>query len=140
MDIFLEERGSDFQCRKQKIASRSRFWTYPHRGSFPMDPYPRKPDLSQESRVGIFLGFSRKHRKISILFGLWKKIILFFSYLAKKKENFNQCIRAPCLINAFCTFLISTLETSSFVWIEVAAATPAPWPLTAQHIIFRTAA
>src|SRR5450759_3145925 len=52
----------------------------------------------------------------------------------------DQPIRAPWRLSSFGTRPTSRRSKDSPVCSDTAAATPAPWPLTAQHIILRVAA
>ena len=52
----------------------------------------------------------------------------------------GQAIRAPWRLSSACTAPTSSASKDSPVLSETAAAVPAPWPLTAQHIMLRTAA
>ena len=65
-------------------------------------------------------------------------IILF--YFNSFTNIFLHSILAPCLRNSSWTFLTSTFFVVVFYLSDIAAATPAPCPVTVQHIMFLVAA
>src|ERR1700733_4840568 len=59
---------------------------------------------------------------------------------SRDRRQVHQRNRAPWRANSVCTAVIFRRSNGSSRRSEMAAATPAPWPLTAQHIMLRAEA